>query len=71
MLKVSLFGKNTNTDALRTSTPKIDKGLLRDDLMKLKGIRDSVFTITPTERVLLNKKIEILEKSSKATILFL
>lgn len=66
MLKVSsLFGKNTNTDALRTSKPNIDKVVLTDDLMQLKGIRDRVLTITPTERVLLNKKIEILEKAVK------
>lgn len=57
------FGKNSTTDALRRKPDT--NAIIRDDLIRLKGIRDNDGTIPQPQRVLLNRKIKILEETVK------
>lgn len=57
------FGKKSTTDALRRKPDT--NAIIRDDLIRLKGIRDNDGTIPQPQKVLLNRKIKILEETVK------
>jgi len=63
-----LLGKKSKTDALRKPDTN---AIIRDNLIRLKGIRDNERGISSLQKVLLNRKIKILEETVKPKYPFL